>query len=153
LPKPAHQRTNRLFRADPPAFSCKVIQCSFLTKCYYLHTFQHDSEPIASGFGVGAIERFEHAFLALREQRPPSRSLTFTEVGLELGAGTFVAPTRRGGGDPATLDLSGEDRILALLVASRKNPIPGSRTPPASRRRIGPVENSTRIIFDSATLG
>jgi hypothetical protein len=47
------------------------------------------------GFGVGYIERFEHAFLALREQRLPCRSLAFTEAGLVLGAGTFVA--RRSG--------------------------------------------------------
>jgi hypothetical protein len=72
---------------------------------------------------VGAIERFEHAFPALREQRPPSRSLAFTEAGLVLGAGTFVAPMRRDGGDAATLDLSGEDRILALLAAAFPAPV------------------------------
>ncbi|MGB6176258.1 MAG: hypothetical protein WBF43_07955, partial [Methylocella sp.] len=70
----------------------------------------------ARGFGVGAIERFEHAFLARRKQRPPSRSLAFTEAGLVLGAGTVVAPMSRDGG--WTLDLSGEDRILALLAVA-----------------------------------
>ena len=72
---------------------------------------------------MGYIERFEHAFLALREQRPPCRSLAFTEAGLVLGAGTFVAPMRRGGGDAAALDLSGEDRILALLAAAFSAPV------------------------------
>jgi hypothetical protein len=67
---------------------------------------------------VGAIERFEDAFLALREDRPPCRSLAFAEAGLVLGAGTVVAPMRRGG----TLDLSGEDRILALLAAALSAP-------------------------------
>jgi hypothetical protein len=36
-----------------------------------------------------------------------------------LGAGTFVAPMRRGD----TLDLSGEDRILALLAAAYSAPV------------------------------
>jgi hypothetical protein len=72
---------------------------------------------------VGYVERFEHAFLARREDRPPSRSLTFTDAGLVLGAGTFVAPMRRGGGGAATLDLSGEDRILALLAAAFSGPV------------------------------
>jgi hypothetical protein len=70
---------------------------------------------------VGYIERFEHAYSALREQRAPCRSLAFTEAGLVLGAGTLVAPMRRGGGD--TLDLSGEDRILALLSAAFSAPV------------------------------
>ena len=39
-------------------------------------------------------------FLTLRAQRPPCRSLAFTEAGLVLGAGTLVAPMR-GGGDAA----------------------------------------------------
>jgi hypothetical protein len=69
---------------------------------------------------VGAIERFERAFLA---QCKLSRSLAFTEAGLALGAGAFVAPMRRGGGDAATLDLSGEDRILALLAAAFSAPV------------------------------
>ena len=43
-------------------------------------------------FGVDAIACFEQAFLALCKQRPLSRSLTFTEAGLVLGAGTCVAP-------------------------------------------------------------
>ena len=42
-------------------------------------------------------------------------------------------------------------RGLVRLLAN--NPIPGSRTPPASRRRIGPTENSKLTIFDSPTLG
>jgi len=70
---------------------------------------------------VGYIARFEHAFLALREQCPPSRSLAFTDAGLVLGAGTLVAPVRRGGGD--TLDLSGEDRILALFAVAFSDPV------------------------------
>ena len=37
-----------------------------------------------------------------------------------LGAGTLVAPMRRGGG---TLDLSGEDRILALLAVAFAAPV------------------------------
>jgi hypothetical protein len=77
----------------------------------------------ARGFGVGTIARFEDAFLALREDRPPSRSLAFTEAGLVLGAGTIVARMRRGGGDAGTLDLFGEDRILALLAAVFSAPV------------------------------
>jgi hypothetical protein len=38
-----------------------------------------------------------------------------------LGAGTLVAPIWRGGGD--TLDLSGKDRILALLAAAFSAPV------------------------------
>jgi hypothetical protein len=72
---------------------------------------------------VGAIARFEQAFLALREQRPLSRSLVFTGAGLMLGAGTCVAPMRRGGGDAGRLDLSGEDRILALLTVAFSAPV------------------------------
>jgi len=72
---------------------------------------------------VGAIARFEQAFLALCKQRPLSRSLVFTEAGLMLGAGTCVAPMRRDGGDAGGLDLSGEDRILALLAAAFSAPV------------------------------
>jgi hypothetical protein len=72
---------------------------------------------------VGAIARFEQAFLALREQRPLSRSLVFTGAGLMLGAGTCVASMRRGGGDAGRLDLSGEDRILALLTVTFSAPV------------------------------
>ena len=72
------------------------------------------------GFGVGYIDRFEHEFLALRKHHSPCRSLAFTEAGLVLGAGTLVAPMRRGGG---TLDLSGEDRILALLAVAFSAPV------------------------------
>ncbi|MGB6174879.1 MAG: hypothetical protein WBF43_00730, partial [Methylocella sp.] len=72
---------------------------------------------------MGYIERFEREFLARCKQRPPSRSLAFTEDGLVLGAGTLVAPMRRGGGDAATLDLCGEDRILALLAAAFAAPV------------------------------
>jgi hypothetical protein len=72
---------------------------------------------------VGAIARFEQAFLALREQRPLSRSLVFTGAGLMLGAGTCVAPMRRDGEGAETLDLSGEDRILALLTAAFSAPV------------------------------
>jgi hypothetical protein len=60
--------------------------------------------------------------LARREQRLPSRSLAFTDAGLVLGAGTLVAPIRRNDTD-ATLDLSGEDRILALLSAVYSAPV------------------------------
>lgn len=67
---------------------------------------------------MGAIERFEHEFLARRKERPPSRSLAFTDAGLVLGAGTLVAPMRRG-----ALDLSGEDRILTLLAAAFSGPL------------------------------
>ena len=73
------------------------------------------SKSITRGFGVGYIDRCEHEFLALRKHHSPSWSLAFTEAGLVLGAGTLVAPMRRGGG---TLDLSGEDRILALLAVA-----------------------------------
>ena len=69
---------------------------------------------------MGYIDRFEHEFLALRKHHSPSRSLAFTEAGLVLGAGTLVAPMRRGGG---TLDLSGEDRILALLAVAFSAPV------------------------------
>jgi hypothetical protein len=72
---------------------------------------------------VGYIERFEHAFLARRKHHSLSRSLAFTDAGLVLGAGTLVAPMRRGGGDAAALDLSGEDRILALLAAAFAAPV------------------------------
>ena len=72
---------------------------------------------------MGAIARFEQAFLALCEQRPLSRSLTFTGAGLVLGAGTSVAPMRRDGEGAETLDLSGEDRILALLAAAFSAPV------------------------------
>ena len=72
---------------------------------------------------MGAIARFEQAFLALREQRPLCRSLTFTGAGLVLGAGTSVAPMRRDGEGAETLDLSGEDRILALLAAAFSAPV------------------------------
>jgi len=41
---------------------------------------------------VGAIARFEQAFLALCKQRPLSRSLTFTDAGLVLGAGPLSLP-------------------------------------------------------------
>ncbi len=40
-----------------------------------------------------------------------------------LGAGTSVAPMRRDGEDTETLDLSGEDRILALLAAAFSAPV------------------------------
>jgi hypothetical protein len=72
---------------------------------------------------VGAIARFEQAFLALCEQRPLCRSLTFTEAGLVLGAGTSVAPMRRDGEGAKNLDLSGEDRILALLTVAFSAPV------------------------------
>ena len=72
---------------------------------------------------MGAIARFEQAFLALREQRPLSRSLVFTEASLMLGAGTSVAPMRRDGEGVETLDLSGEDRILALLTVAFSAPV------------------------------
>jgi len=72
---------------------------------------------------VGAIERFEQAFLALCQQRPLSPSLTFTEAGLVLGAGTSVAPMQRDGEGAETLDLSGEDRILALLATAFSAPV------------------------------
>ena len=49
--------------------------------------------------------------------------MAFTEAGLVLGAGTLVAPMRRGGGDAAGLDLSGEDRILALLAVAFAAPV------------------------------
>jgi len=49
--------------------------------------------------------------------------LTFTEAGLVLGAGTSVAPIRRDGEGAETLDLSGEDRILALLTAAFSAPV------------------------------
>jgi hypothetical protein len=90
-----------------------------LTKYYYPRILSFGTEAIARGGGLGAIERFEDAFLALREDRPPCRSLAFAEAGLVLGAGTVVAPMRRGG----TLDLSGEDRILALLAAALSAPV------------------------------
>jgi hypothetical protein len=70
--------------------------------------------------GAGYIERFEHEFLALRKHHSPSWSLAFTEAGLVLGAGTLVAPMRRGA---AALDLSGEDRILALLAVAFAAPV------------------------------
>jgi hypothetical protein len=72
---------------------------------------------------VGAIARFEQAFLALCKQRPLRRSLAFTEAGLVLGAGTSVAPMRRDGEGVETLDLSGEDRILALLTVAFSAPV------------------------------
>jgi hypothetical protein len=72
---------------------------------------------------VGDIARFEQAFLALREGHPLCWSLTFTEAGLVLGAGTSVAPMRRDGEGAETLDLSGEDRILALLAAAFSAPV------------------------------
>jgi len=72
---------------------------------------------------VGAIARFEQAFLALRKQRPPSRSLVFTEAGLMLGAGTPISPMRRDGEGVETLYLSGEDRILALLTVAFSAPV------------------------------
>ena len=40
-----------------------------------------------------------------------------------LGAGTCVAPMRRDGEGAETLDLSGEDRILALLTAAFSAPV------------------------------
>ena len=72
---------------------------------------------------MGDIARFEQAFLALREGHPLCWSLTFTEAGLVLGAGTSVAPMRRDGEGAETLDLSGEDRILALLAAAFSAPV------------------------------
>ena len=87
---------------------------------------------------MGAIARFEQAFLALCKQRPPSRSLTFTEAGLVLGAGTSVAPMRRDGEGAETLDLSGEDRILALLTAAFSAPLNAACSPNCGmRRRFG----------------
>ena len=47
--------------------------------------------------------------------------MAFTGDGLVLGAGTLVAPMRRGGGD--ALDLSGEDRVLALLAVAFSAPV------------------------------
>jgi hypothetical protein len=49
--------------------------------------------------------------------------LVFTEAGLMLGAGTSVAPLRRDGEGAESLDLSGEDRILALLAAAFSAPV------------------------------
>ncbi|MGA9486141.1 MAG: hypothetical protein WBV25_03560 [Methylocella sp.] len=72
---------------------------------------------------MGAIARFEQAFLALCKQRPLSRSLVFTGAGLVLGAGTCVAPMRRDGEGAETLDLSGEDRVLALLAVAFSAPV------------------------------
>src|ERR1700730_9776789 len=77
---------------------------------------------VRKGVCVGAIERFEDAYLARREDRPASRSLAFTEAGLVLGAATVLAPMRHGG-DAETLELSGADRILALLSAAFAAPV------------------------------
>jgi hypothetical protein len=70
---------------------------------------------------VGAIERFEAEFLA-RRQRPPHPSMTITKAGVVLGAGSFLAPMRRDSAGREAFDLSGEDRILALLAAAFGRP-------------------------------
>ncbi len=72
---------------------------------------------------MGAIARFEQAFLALCKQHSPSRSLVFTGAGLVLGAGTSVARMRHDGEGAETLDLSGDDRILALLTVAFSAPV------------------------------
>jgi len=72
---------------------------------------------------VGVVERFEGEFLTLRKRRALHRSLTFAEAGLVLGAGTVLAPMRRNAAGAESLDLSGEDRILAALTATFLAPV------------------------------
>lgn len=72
---------------------------------------------------MGVVERFEGEFLALRKRRALHGSLAFAEAGLALGAGTVLAPMRRDGAGAETLDLSGEDRILAALTAAFLAPV------------------------------
>jgi hypothetical protein len=50
-------------------------------------------------------------------------SLAFSDAGLVLGAGTILAPMQRDGAGVETLDLSGEDRILAALAATFLAPV------------------------------
>ena len=101
---------------------------------------------------MGAIARFEEAFLALCEQRPLSRSLVFTEAGLMLGAGTSVAPMRRDGEGAETLDLSGEDRIWRCSRRlSRRRSRPPCSPNCGMRRRFGrrATKASRKSIWNS----
>ncbi len=72
---------------------------------------------------MGVVERFEGEFLTLRKRRALHLSLTFSGAGLVLGAGTVLAPMRRNAAGVETLDLSGEDRILAALTATFLAPV------------------------------
>jgi len=71
---------------------------------------------------LGILARFEGEFFKLCKQRALHALLTFTAAGLALGA-TILAPLRRNAAGVETLDLSGEDRILAALTAAFLAPV------------------------------
>jgi hypothetical protein len=71
---------------------------------------------------LGILARFEGEFFKLCKQRTLHALLTFTAAGLALGA-TILAPLRRNAAGVETLDLSGEDRILAALTAAFLAPV------------------------------
>ena len=71
---------------------------------------------------MGILARFEGEFFKLCKQRALHALLTFTAAGLALGA-TILAPLRRNAAGVETLDLSGEDRILAALTAAFLAPV------------------------------
>jgi hypothetical protein len=71
---------------------------------------------------VGTLARFEGEFFRLCKQRALHALLTFTEAGIALGA-TLLAPLRRSASGVETLDLSGEDRILAAFTAAFLAPV------------------------------
>ncbi|MGO9675187.1 MAG: hypothetical protein ACLPSF_13645 [Methylocella sp.] len=94
---------------------------------------------------MGVVERFEGEFLTLRKRRALHLSLTFSGAGLVLGAGTVLAPMRRNAAGADSLDLSGEDRILAALTATFLAPVDAAllgklrrAAKKASRRFISP---------------
>ncbi len=68
------------------------------------------------------LARFEGEFFRLCKQRALHALLAFTDAGLALGA-TLLAPLRRGAAGVETLDLSGEDHIVAALTATFLAPV------------------------------
>ena len=57
--------------------------------------------------------------------RPVYAEMTFTDRGLELGAGTLLAPARPDHfGRPRLMLTGGEERLLALLALAQERPVP-----------------------------
>ncbi|SFK11114.1 hypothetical protein [Methylocapsa palsarum] len=87
---------------------------------------------------MGGIDLLEAEF----RQRPLRRHLEIAEAGLVLGAGTVIAPLRREGRG-ASLDVSGEDRVLALLRAGFSAPV-DARILPKLRRAVNFSQRAKR---------
>jgi hypothetical protein len=64
------------------------------------------------------IEKLEAEFRGLIAKGVVHQNLAFTKAGIALGAGCVVAPVRPSAGGTQSHDLSGGDRILALLSAA-----------------------------------